>query len=123
MLLSMVHAYHPVSDEDYIDDPRYGALINGNAFRKAMQLAYQNNVGLLHAHLHPHRGLPAPSATDLRETHKFVPDFFNVRPELPHGTLILSYDHASGRMWSPSDRKPYDVSRITVVGAPITEYL
>jgi len=118
-VLILVHDYHSVADDDYIDDDRFGALIGSNAFRKAMQFAYDSDVGLLHVHLHNHYGIPRPSNTDLRETRAFVPDFFNVRPNVPHGAVILSRDKMSGRLWSPSDRQPYQIDRIVSVGTPL----
>jgi|SRR5665213_708992 len=118
-IVILAHSYYPVADEDYIRDSRYGALIGSEAFRKAFQLAYSNNVGLFHTHLHPHQGLPRPSRIDLRETAKFVPDFFNVRLALPHGALILSRDSLSGRVWTSAQMPPKPISHITIVGAPI----
>jgi hypothetical protein len=118
-LLMLGYNYHPVADEDYIDDELYGAVINSNAFRKVMQLAYSNPVGLFHIHLHDHMGQPAPSSIDLRETGAFVPDFFHVRPNLPHGALILSADSISGRIWWPREQKPAVIDRFSIVGFPL----
>jgi len=120
-LLVLAHSYHAVADEDYIDDMQYGAVINSAAFRKAMQLAYTNAVGLFHVHLHEHSGKPSPSGIDVRETSAFVPDFFHVRPRLPHGALVLSADSISGRIWVPEDRKPSTIDRFTVVGTPLSK--
>lgn len=118
-LLVLAHSYQPVSDRDYIDDVNYGAVINSDAFRKAMQMAYTHAVGLFHAHLHEHSGKPSPSHIDLQETNTFVPDFFHVRPRLPHGALVLSADSISGRTWLPRDRKPSIIDRFSIVGAPL----
>lgn len=118
-VLGLIHDYFPVADEDYIEDASYGALIGSNAFRKAMQLAYNSKVGMLHVHMHPQTGVPVPSKTDLRETSAFVPDFFHVQPSLPHGALILSWDSLSCRLWSPNDQTPHTVHRLTVVGMPL----
>lgn len=118
-IVILAHSYYPVADEDYIPDPRYGALIGSDAFRKVFQLAYSKNIGLFHTHLHPHQGVPRPSRIDLRETAKFVPDFFNVRPGLPHGALILSRDSLSGRVWTSAQMPPKPITHITIVGAPI----
>ena len=117
--LVLAHDYYPVSDDHYIDDARYGALIDSNAFRSAMQLAYQQGVGIFHVHLHDHIGVPKPSRIDLHETAAFVLDFFNVQPRLPHGALILSTDEISGRIWSPKQRVPRPIDRINVVGCPM----
>ena len=118
----LADGYHPVADEDYIRDLRYGALIGSGAFRSALQLAFTHNVGLFHTHLHPHHGIPRPSRIDLRETAKFVPDFFNVRPALPHGALILSLDALSGRVWMTARTSPRPIAQVTIVGAPIMTF-
>lgn len=121
-LLILGHDYHSVDDAQYIDDPRYGAVIDGAAFRAALQRAYSHPVGMFHAHLHEHAGTPHPSRTDLTETREFVPDFFNARPELPHGAVILSADRLSGRYWTPATRLPHPITRVRVVGAPLTVF-
>jgi hypothetical protein len=69
------------------------------AIRNALNLALLDTVGVFHVHIHAHHGRPRFSGVDLREQHKFVPDFFKVRPEMPHGAVVLSYDHAIGRVW------------------------
>ena len=119
-LIVLAHAYYAVADSDYIDDDSCGAVINSNAFRVAMQFAYQQGVGVFHVHLHSHLGPPEPSQIDLRETHVFVPDFFNVQPKLYHGALILSLDSMSGRIWSPHDAVVRRISRFACVGTPMT---
>lgn len=49
--------------------------------------------------MHEHRGRPTFSPTDRREQLNFVPDFFKVRPQMPHGAVVLSHDMANGRLW------------------------
>lgn len=111
--------YLPVANEDYVDQDRFGAYIGPGAFRMAMEYAYNNNVCMLHVHRHDHRGLPRFSPDDDSESEKFVPNFWNVRPTLPHGTLLLSYDRVVGRTWGPSSRRRQTLSRIAVVGSPL----
>jgi hypothetical protein len=120
-LLILSCDYHPVADDDYIDDNHYGAVINSAAFRNAMQLAYSRSVGLFHVHLHEHTGRPVPSNTDMRETSAFVPDFFHVRPHLPHGALILSSDSLSGRVWRPDKQIPRAIDRFSIIGFPLSQ--
>jgi len=98
-LLLLAQGYHPVADEEYIDDDSVGAMMGQEAIRKALDIALLNPVGMFHVHMHGHKGRPGFSRTDLREQQKFVPDFFKVRPEMPHGTIILSLDRAIGRIW------------------------
>ncbi len=118
-LLCLAHGYFPVADEDYIEDRMFGALIGSAAFRKAMQLAYTQNVGLFHIHLHGHPGVPTPSGIDIRETAKFVPDFFHVRPNLPHGAIVLSSDSLSARIWLSAAAKPKPIDQFSIIGAPL----
>ena len=118
-LLVLAHEYYPVADKDYVDDSRYGALLGSNAFRNAMQLAYTHNVGIFHIHPHMHYGLPKPSPIDKRETAAFVPDFFHVRPQLPHGALIISINSLSGQLWHPISQRPQPITLFKLVGAPL----
>lgn len=98
-LVLLAHGYHPVADEDYVNDPRVGAMMGQEAIRKGLELALFNQVGVFHVHMHEHKGPPGFSRLDLQEQLKFVPDFFKVRPEMPHGAIVLSHDHAAGRVW------------------------
>jgi hypothetical protein len=103
-LLLLAEGYHPVADEDYVDDPRVGAMMGQEAIRKALDLALLQEVGVMHVHEHGHRGRPGFSGIDLSEQLRFVPDFFGVRPELPHGAIVLSHDRGAGRVWLEPDR-------------------
>jgi len=116
-LLTLAHDYHPVEDLDYIDDRSVGAMMGPAAIRKAMQLALTSKAAIFHVHMHDHLGRPGFSGTDSRETAKFVPDFWNVRPELPHGAIVLSRDSACGRCWYPG-RRVVEISKFVIVGAP-----
>lgn len=112
----LAHGYHPVADEDYVDDATVGAMMGPAAIRKALQLAYSQQLAMFHVHMHDHSGTPGPSRTDWRETAKFVPDFWNVRPEMPHGAVIVSRDSLSARCWYPGNREPFGITKIAVVG-------
>jgi hypothetical protein len=103
-LLLLAEGYHPVADEDYVDDPRVGAMMGQEAIRKALDLALLHEVGVMHMHEHGHRGRPGFSGIDLSEQLRFVPDFFSVRPEMPHGAIVLSHDRGAGRVWLGPDR-------------------
>ena len=89
------------------------------AIRKAMQRAYNEPVGMFHVHMHDHRGSPWFSQVDLAENNKFVPDFWNVRPEMPHGALVLSRDSIACLCWDPSTRQPQSINKFTIVDAPL----
>ena len=118
-LLILAEQYHAVADEDYIKDFGYGALIGTDAFRKIFQFALSHEVGIFHVHLHDHNGRPKFSKTDNREMAKYVPDFFHVRPKLPHGALVLSKDSANGRCWFKEVAGPKEITDFVVVGTPL----
>ncbi len=98
-LVLLAENYYPVEDRDYVPDLHVGAMMGQEAIRKALEIALLQPVGMFHVHIHEHHGRPRFSATDLREQLKFVPDFFKVRPQMPHGAIVLSYDRALGRTW------------------------
>jgi hypothetical protein len=118
-LIILAHSFMPIDDDDYIADRSVGALMGPSAIRKALQFTFNNAVGAFHIHLHNHSGVPSPSRTDLKETMQFVPDFWHVRPQSPHGALILSTDSMSGRCWYPGHSKPFQISLFTVVDSPL----
>jgi hypothetical protein len=115
--------YEPVADGDYLRDRRVGAMMGPAAIRKAMQCAYNGgaqDISLFHVHMHDHHGLPGLSPVDSRESRKFVPDFFNVAPSLPHGVIVLSRDKAVGLCWRSQLQAPVPIDQFVVVGAPLT---
>src|SRR5260221_288557 len=116
-LLVLARTYHPVDDADYLDDRRVGAMLDANAFRKPMKVAYAEKISVFHVHCHEHRGLPWFGPIDLSENASFVPDFFHVRPEFPHGALVLSRDALSGLCWIPKATQPRRIDKLAVVGA------
>lgn len=118
-VLILAHTYIPLRDDCYLDDPRFGCVFNSDAMRIAMQFALTNEAGMFHVHLHDHAGLPWFSRADLRESRRFVPDFWNVMPGLPHGALVLSADAAAALCWFPGWERPIRVARITAVGFPV----
>ena len=92
------------------------------AIRKAMQRAYHGgaqDIGLFHVHMHEHSGFPGFSRIDLTEYMKFVPDFFNAVPLMPHGAIVLSHDRAIGLCWAKRESKPHPIDRFVSVGAPL----
>ena len=117
----LVQDLHPVADDDYEHDATVGAMLGASAFRRALQIAYNAPFSMFHVHRHEHRGTPGFSNADIREAHKYVPDFWKVRPGFPHGILLLSHDSATGLAWNPQTRSPEKIPRISFVGAPIQE--
>jgi hypothetical protein len=118
-ILVLATAYYPVADENYLQNDSVGAVINGSAIRAAMQISLNRGVGMFHIHVHEHFGTPRPSRVDQEDSRRFIPDFFNVTPHMPHGTVILSKDRACGPCWIDRRREaiPFDI--IMISGAPI----
>jgi hypothetical protein len=111
--------YHPVADDDYLPDSQAAAMLGPGAFRKILQRAYNNHGSILHVHRHDHVGEPIPSGIDDSESRRFIPDFWKVCPNYPHGTLILSLDSMWGQLWIPGNRKIYPFEKYCVVGRPL----
>ena len=118
-MLILAASYQGVADENYLRDKSVGAKINGAALRAALQTSLDHEAGMFHVHLHEHMGQPIPSATDRRESRKFIPDFFNVTPNLPHGPVILSEGNAVGHCWLGSASEPAIFNQIIFCGAPL----
>jgi hypothetical protein len=89
-------AWHPVADQDYVQQRLVGACIGPGAFRRILEHVYFNEVGVLHVHRHDHWGRPAFSYVDLRSMRSFIPSFFNARAAVPHGAVVLSFDQGYG---------------------------
>jgi len=118
-LMLLAHSYHPVADDDYINDRSVGAMMGSAAIRAALERSYKGRTAALHVHAHEHEGKPGFSGTDNRENAKFVPDFFNVAPHVPHGAVLLSHDNMTGNIWLSRVNAPMPITRFTAVGAPL----
>ena len=115
-LVLLAQDFHPVADRDYVDNPTVGAMMGSAAIRSALQLAYNQQVSMFHVHRHEHDGRPWFSRVDLRESARFVPDFWKVRPGFPHGAIVLSHDSMAGLCWDPQKGSPSPISEMSVVG-------
>jgi hypothetical protein len=118
-LVMLAADYHPLADDEYVDDRSVGAMMGQEAIRKALDVALMRSAGMIHVHMHEHRGRPHFSRIDVREQLKFIPDFFKVRREMPHGAVVLSHDRANGRVWLDRDTI-VDISEFDVVGRRLT---
>jgi len=118
-LLVLGHTYHPVIDDDYVEDHRFGALLGAEGFRKMFQVAFNQEVGIFHVHMHEHSGKPRFSRIDIQEMSKYVPDFFNARPTVPHGALVFSHNSIIGSCWLSKKSKATSISEFNVVGRPM----
>jgi hypothetical protein len=117
-LILIAHAYHTVADDDYIADPSVGAMMSAKAIRKALQVSYTNPVSMFHVHGHFHQRSPGFSRTDLNEAARFVPDFWHVRSEYPHGIIVIGKQKGCGLCWHPGIDSPSNIMNFTIVGCP-----
>jgi len=119
ILLVLAVSYLPVDDGDYVDLPPAVATIGSGAIRKVLQLAYSHGWSIVHIHLHEHRGIPGFSRIDRAEMARLIPDFLKVRPNIPHGAVVLSADALCGRCWHRAAPTGAPLSAATIVGAPL----
>jgi len=117
--LVLLNNYHPVPDDQYINDPYSGARINAVAIREAMQRVLDTGSGSFHVHWHAHRGRPGFSSMDLEETPRIVSSLQVAGPEQAHGMLLLSDDHCIAQIWIPGSDEPLIAYRVSVVGYPL----
>lgn len=115
-VILVVSRYDSVPDDGYAHDLSVGAMMNETTILNAMQKAYAEKVSVIHVHSHGFFGRPSFSRTDLRENARFVQSFINVRPEYPHGAVVLSDDSAMGRCWLPGNKKPTPIDAFIIVG-------
>lgn len=122
-LLILVRDYRPVDDENYLPDPTVGAMMGPKAINKALQWALEGNgAALFHVHTHGGSGVPAYSGIDLRESIKFVPDFFKVAPKYGHGTILLSDEAAIGQIWFGPKESYSFIEGFAEVGSPMRKW-
>jgi hypothetical protein len=115
----LARGYRSVADADYLRDSSVGAMMGPEAIRKALQWAMSEGVAIFHVHTHGGCGRPDFSGIDLREQAKFVPNFFQLAPQCPHGALVLSDNSAYGHIWLGAN-KPYEAfTGFVEVGAPL----
>ena len=82
-------------------------------------LYFHDSFRHLHAAFPELFAMPRSSAsTDRRENALFVPDFWNVQPDLPHGALVFSFDSAVGQCRIPGYAAPVGVE-VAIVGSPM----
>ena len=115
-LMLICREYEAVSDQDYLNDKSAGAVIGSDAIRKGLQKAYSTKSALLHVHTHHGFGRPSFSTTDLESAAQFVPSFFNISPQVPHGILVLSDNSAKGLIWFDKFSPPYKTENFIEVG-------
>jgi len=121
-LLILAQEYHPVPDNEYLKDPSVGAMLGPDAIRRALQLALTCEAAIFHVHAHGGAGIPQFSGIDVRESAKFIPDFFKVAPQYAHGALVLSTTAARGMIWLNGSESYEFVTEVFQVGIPIQKW-
>lgn len=117
--IALVSDFWSVPDDQYVDDPRSGARINGTAIRGAMQTVLSDGVGILHIHLHEFRGRPGFGHMDRAEIPRLVESLRGTDPTRVHGMLVLSPDSAEAWLAFPGcELEP--VAKVAIVGRPMT---
>lgn len=121
-LLIVAREYRPIRDDEYLNDPRVGAMMSAEAIRSARQWAMDERVAIFHVHTHGGSGIPRFSGTDVTENAKFVPNFTSVAPHAVHGAIVLSDTAARGQVWL--DRKPPQpfITTFHEIGMPIRSW-
>ncbi len=122
-LLLLVAEYHGVLDKHYINDPDVGAKINSTAIRLAMESAMACGYGIIHVHLHNEKFSSMFSRTDRREFMRLIPSFHNIGGGAAHGAVVFSGNRFTGLILLSKNDPPVEVSRVTVVGHPINQYV
>ncbi|MDF0523311.1 hypothetical protein P0R31_39660 [Bradyrhizobium yuanmingense] len=121
-LLILAREYRPVRDDEYLQDPNVGAMMSGEAIRRARQWAMNDGVAIFHVHSHGGRGIPGFSGTDVRENAKFIPNFLSVAPQCVHGAVVLSDTAAIGQVWLDRKSPQPFINAFTEVGLPIRSW-
>lgn len=118
-LLSIPFEYAPIGDDEYIDDPRFGATFGASVHRRNLQRALQDKLGVIHVHQHHHAGTPGFSTVDLETIHAAIPSLKAVSPTEVHGAILLSNDRLNALLWLPGHAAPAKSARLAIVARPI----
>ncbi|MBS0249260.1 MAG: hypothetical protein JSR61_21815 [Proteobacteria bacterium] len=121
-LLILAREYRPVRDDEYLNDPRVGAMMSAEAIRRARQWAMDERVAIFHVHTHGGTGIPGFSGTDVSENAKFVPNFTAVAPHAAHGAIVLSDTAAHGQVWLDRKSPQPFITTFHEVGIPIRSW-
>lgn len=118
-LLILARGYQPVRDDEYLRDPRVGAMMGDQAIRRARQWAMDERAAMFHVHTHGGRGIPGFSGIDMRENAKFVPNFVSVAPQCVHGAIVLSDTAAFGQVWLGRTGPHPFITKFSEIGMPL----
>jgi hypothetical protein len=121
-LLILAREYRPVRDDEYLPDPRVGAMMSAEAIRRARQWAMDERVAIFHVHTHGGLGIPGFSGIDIRENAKFVPNFVSIAPHSVHGAIVLSDKAAFGQVWINRTSPQLFIAGFSEVGIPLRSW-
>jgi hypothetical protein len=121
-LLILTREYRPVRDDEYLPDPRVGAMMGAEAIRRARQWAMDDRAAIFHVHTHGGAGIPGFSPVDNRENAKFVPNFVSVAPHCVHGAIVLSDTAAFGQVWLDRTSPQPFIAGFSEVGMPLRSW-
>lgn len=121
-LLILAREYRPLRDDEYLPDLSVGAMMSGDAIRRARQWAMDGRSAIIHVHSHGGCGLPGFSGVDARENAKFVPNFVSVAPHAVHGAIVLSDTAAIGQIWFGRKSCQPFIARFSEIGMPIRQW-
>jgi hypothetical protein len=121
-LIILAREYRPVRDDEYLPDPRVGAMMSAEAIRRARQWAMDDRAAIFHVHTHGGHGIPGFSGVDIRENAKFVPNFVSVAPHCVHGAIVLSDTAAFGQVWLDRTAPQPFVNGFSEVGMPLRSW-
>ena len=89
-------AYHP-------NAARHGAVWSGSAMIPAITTAIEETLGIVIFHAHGHGEPLQLSDDDLRSAERLIPMFRACVPARPHGSAVLSENHAVGIVMMPGE--------------------
>jgi hypothetical protein len=121
-LMILARGYEPLRDDEYLPDPRVGAMMGEQAIRRARQRAMDSGAALFHVHTHGGSGVPGFSGVDNRENARFVPNFVSVAPQSVHGAIVLSNTAAFGQVWIGREGPQRFIARFSEIGMPIKNW-
>lgn len=96
----VANAVVPIAETDFLRRERCGLSISSTALMRIAKLAQYEGLSIVFAHSHPD-GIPDFSEQDDREEARLLPFLQTRVPGRVHGTLVLTTDGASGRLYAP----------------------
>jgi hypothetical protein len=117
----LVCSYKKVRDDWYIPDEEVGARINAASIHDVCQHILDTSYSCFHVHLHEFPGQARFSYTDIKDQTRLIHGFTNLNPNIPHGQLLFTPNHAKARILMRNKRIEL-VDDIVVVGLPMRFY-